>query len=193
MSKFIHVFYSFLYSVLFKKHNSGLLVTGTVRFNSPSNIHLGSNVILRRACELLAGNQPDSIVIGNQSEIHEYVTLRSFGGNIKIGDRTSINRMGLILGSGNVEIGNMVRIGPSVTITSSNHVFSDRNKPIVDQGIECKPVVISDDVWVGANATIMAGVFIGKGAVIAAGSVVTKNVNAYSIVGGVPAKVIGTR
>lgn len=71
--------------------------------------------------------------------------------------------MGLILGAGNVEIGNMVRIGPSVTITSGNHIFSDRNRPIAEQNIKFKAVFIRDDVWIGAISTIMAGVIIGKG------------------------------
>ena len=83
-------------------------------------------------------------------------------------------------------------MGPGVKIFSSNH-GSSRDMPMLDQPFTEKDVTIGNDVWLGANSVVVAGVTIADGALIAAGSVVTKDVLAYQIVGGVPAKVIGER
>lgn len=96
---------------------------------------------------------------------------------------------------GEIEIGNHVMFGPGVNIHGGDH-------PITDNGIPMKlqqktgpdaPVVICDDVWIGANAIILTGVTIGQGAVVAAGAVVTKNVPPKAIVGGIPAKILSYR
>jgi acetyltransferase-like isoleucine patch superfamily enzyme len=71
-----------------------------------------------------------------------------------------------------------------------NHVYADRNRPFIEQGITAEGIVVEDDVWIGAGAIITDGVRVGKGAVVAAGAVVTGNVPAHSVVGGVPARVI---
>ena len=90
-------------------------------------------------------------------------------------------------------IGNYVRIAAHTVIVATQHIFERTDVPICHQGIEGKAIKIEDDVWIGTNCTILGGVSIGKGAIVAAGAVVTKGVEAYSIVGGVPAKVIGSR
>ncbi|MDL2305398.1 acyltransferase, partial [Bacteroides sp. OttesenSCG-928-D19] len=71
-----------------------------------------------------------------------------------------------------------------------NHNFEDVNIPIDEQGVDTLPVVIEDDVWIGANAVILPGVTVGKHSVIAAGSVVSRSVPPYSVCAGIPAKVI---
>lgn len=116
-----------------------------------------------------------------------------FPKNITIGDGTSINRNFFINAYGKIKIGKEVLIGPYVTIYSTNHIFSDKDKPINSQGQTRKEVIIEDDVWIGAHAIILQGVKIGKGAVIGAGSVVTKNIEPYSIYAGIPAHKIGER
>jgi Acetyltransferase (isoleucine patch superfamily) len=110
-----------------------------------------------------------------------------------IGDNVTLNEWIYISGYGRITIGNDVRIGHRTSILSSNHIFHDRNTPIYKQGLENKPVSIEDDVWIGCNVTILGGVKIGTGAVIAAGSVVTADVESYSIVAGTPARKIGQR
>ena len=90
-------------------------------------------------------------------------------------------------------IGDKVRIGLRVNIITNNHVFMDHERPIMEQGSACAPVIIKDDVWIGVNATILPGVTVGKGSVIGAGAVVTKDVKPYTVVGGVPAKKIKNR
>ena len=80
--------------------------------------------------------------------------------------------------------------GHLVAVSALNHNFEDKAKRIDEQGITTKPVIIGDDVWIGANAVILPGVTIGKHCVVAGGAVVTKDVPDHSLVAGVPAKLI---
>lgn len=92
-----------------------------------------------------------------------------------------------------MKIGHFVMIGPNCLFASVHHTFDDSTKPMFFQQPEVKEIVIEDDVWIGAKVTVVGGVRIGRGAVIAAGAVVTKDVPPYAIVGGVPAKLIRYR
>lgn len=92
-----------------------------------------------------------------------------------------------------IVIGDNVLIAESVKIITRNHVFRDAGKLIRDQGYSNSPVVIDDDVWIGFGVTILPGVKIGRGAVIAAGSIVTKDVSPYSVFAGAPAKFVRER
>lgn len=112
---------------------------------------------------------------------------------VSIGDYTYVNHNTDIYGQGGVTIGKYVLIGQNCNIMSVNHAFSDYKKPIALQGIITGPIRIEDDVWIGANVTVLPNVVIHKGAIIGSNAVVTKDVEAYSIVGGVPAKFIKYR
>lgn len=121
-------------------------------------------------------------------------------GNVKIGNDSSVQNYTIVVGYGNsdnptglVRIGNGVRIGAHCMIIGGNHRFSDPSTPIHKQGIEPKPIVICDDVWIGGNVNIIAGVTIGSGCVIGAGSVVTHDIPPMSVAVGAPAKVIRKR
>jgi len=94
--------------------------------------------------------------------------------------------------SSKITIGNDVIFGPRVSVIASNHGLSKEKLIRLNEWVD-KDIIIEDDVWVGANVTVLAGVKIGKGAVVAANAVVNKNVEPYTIVGGVPAKEIGIR
>lgn len=109
---------------------------------------------------------------------------------IEVGNNSSINRLCWFSGGGGLFIGDNVLIGPNVIIHSANHNYSKKNVPIRLQGHNFKKVVIMDNVWIGAGVIILPGVIINKNSVVAAGSVVTKNVPESVIVGGVPAKII---
>jgi acetyltransferase-like isoleucine patch superfamily enzyme len=113
--------------------------------------------------------------------------------NIEIGSNAKINRGVFITATDKIKIGNDVLIGPYSVINSGNHNYSNPDIPIRLQGHITKPIIIDDDVWIGANSTILAGVKIGNGAVIGAGAVVTKDVAPYTVVGGVPATFIKNR
>jgi acetyltransferase-like isoleucine patch superfamily enzyme len=95
--------------------------------------------------------------------------------------------------TGGLTIGDDVSIAHSVSILTTNHNYADLDPPIRDQGVQERATTISDDVWIGCGSRILAGVTIGKGAVVAAGAVVTKDVEPYAVVGGVPARQIGSR
>lgn len=114
-------------------------------------------------------------------------------GLIDIGDNVFVNHNTDIYGQGGVSIGNNVIIGQNVNIMSVNHAYADWRRPIRDQGITTAKIVIEDDVWIGGNSTILPGVKIGRGAIVGANAVVTKDIEEYSIVGGVPARPIKKR
>ena len=94
---------------------------------------------------------------------------------------------------GYIEIRDNVLLGPNVVIRASNHAYSRTDIPIKQQGHIAGRIILHEDVWLGANVVILPNVEIGKGSIVAAGSVVTKNVGDYSIVGGVPAELIEMR
>lgn len=94
---------------------------------------------------------------------------------------------------GGITIGDFVAIGPNAVVVSSNHTWADPARPLLLQGHIPGPVVIGNDVWIGANATILPNVRIADGTVVAAGAVVTRDTEPKSIVGGVPARKMGSR
>lgn len=117
------------------------------------------------------------------------------GGSIRVGNCVRVNSDVLINASirGVINIGNNVLIGPRVLFRSTNHKFDDPHVPIASQGHLPGVITVSDDVWIGANATILKGVTVGRGAIVAAGAVVTKDVPPLSIVAGVPARLVKWR
>ncbi len=137
--------------------------------------------------------------IGNNFTLGKYAmiectgVLRNVGSSLKIGNNVGINHYCFIGVRGDIEIGDNVIFGPRVNIFSENHIFDDLDIPIKNQGVKKDQTIIGSDVWIGANVSIMSGVIIGDGCVIAAGSVVTKDVEPYSIIGGVPSKLIKKR
>ena len=112
---------------------------------------------------------------------------------IQVGRNLSIGEYCFLVGNGGIEIGDHVLIGHHVSIISAQHNYRARDLPIVSQGLAFGKITIGDDVWIGAGARILPGVTVGRGSVIGANSVVTKNVAEYAVVGGVPAEVIGHR
>lgn len=112
------------------------------------------------------------------------------GTNSGIGINAKIYGIG---GGGKVSIGKNVMMASDVTILTLNHNYDNKNKPMREQGVKFLDVVIDDDVWIGYGVTILPGVKIGKGSVIGAGAVVTRNIMPYTVVGGVPARVIKER
>ena len=133
------------------------------------------------------------VSIGSNSTLDKGVILRAYGGSIRIGSNCSVNAYSILYGGGGLEIGNGVRIAAHTVIVPSNHIFTDPNKFITDQGESKQGIVIEDDVWIGAGVSVLDGVVIKKGTVVGAGSVVTKSTNPYVVVAGVPAKQISTR
>lgn len=114
------------------------------------------------------------------------------GRNIELGDYSGIGQRCYL--QGNITIGKYVMMAPEVVILTENHKFNDTSKPMKFQGNQKEEaVVIEDDVWIGTRVIILPGVRIGKGSIIGAGSIVTKDVEPYSIVAGNPAELIWKR
>ncbi len=121
-------------------------------------------------------------------------------GNVRMGHHSSVQAYSSLVGYGDVDdtrgritIGNHVRIAPYVAMIATNHRFDRLDVPIHAQGHDFGPIVIEDDVWIGAHVVVTAGVTIGHGSVIGAGSVVTRDIPPYSVAVGAPAKVIKDR
>lgn len=114
------------------------------------------------------------------------------GSNIRIGDRSGLGRGCRVYGG--LTVGEEVMVGPEVAFLASNHRFERLDIPIGRQGFgDLAPPRIEDGAWIGLRATILAGRVIGRGAIVAAGAVVTRDVAPFTLVGGNPATVIGTR
>ncbi len=125
--------------------------------------------------------------LGDYSVIESGCCINNAVGDVIIGSHTRVGLNETIIGP--VTIGNHVNLGQCTIITALIHNFNDTNKRIDEQGVSVKPIVIEDDVMVGANVSVLPGVRIGEHSVVAAGAVVTKDVPAHTIVAGVPAEV----
>lgn len=152
----------------FAEVGEGCRLLGEIHVNSPENIHLGAGVTL-----------------------HHGVTIWPRSAKARIGDGTGINPNAVLMGA--VTIGARNLIAPGVVFAAGNHGMLPNGVPMIQQKGTRQPITTGDDVWIGANAVITGGVTIGEGAVIGAGAVVTKDVEPYDIVAGVPAKRIGNR
>lgn len=137
------------------------------------------------------------ITIGSESMIAVGAQIQ---GNVSIGNNSSVQSYGIIIGYGKpvpeqglVKIGDGVRIAAHCMIIAGNHRFADTSKTIHGQGVEPRNITIEDNVWIGGSVNILAGVTIGHGSIIGAGSVVTKDIPPMSIAVGTPAKVIKQR
>lgn len=126
---------------------------------------------------------------GENVAIFPYVTINSID-KITIGDNVSIHTMCYLDAFGGINIGNNVSIAHQSSLISFDHTYSDENKPIKYNHDLKGKIIIQDDVWLGCGCRILQGVTIGSRSIIAAGAVVTKDVESRSIVGGVPAKLI---
>jgi acetyltransferase-like isoleucine patch superfamily enzyme len=142
---------------------------------------------------MLWGNS-DLITVKAFAQIKDYVIIQTFGSPVVIGENTQVNPFTVMYNRTGIYIGKDVMIAPHCMIASGNHNFKQLGKPMISAGGYSRgPIVIEDDVWIGANSTITDGVRIGQGAVVGANCVVTRDVKPYDIVVGVPARVIGSR
>ncbi len=164
---------SFYYKMRLKDSFSKNRFESGLRIEFPKNIKLGSNSFFGLDCKIYAS---------------EFSQIK-IGSNITFNSNVMINARG----KGKILIGNNVLIGPNAVLRSNNHSFENKNKPIKEQGMSDGDIFIEDDVWISSNSVILPNCRIGKGAIIAAGAVVTNNVASYSIVGGIPAKEISKR
>lgn len=156
-------------------------------FINPFKHKKGKHVCIRRRTrmDVMPWNM---FAIGNDSTIEDFATINNGVGEVIIGERTRIGLGNTIIGP--VKIGNDIMFAQNITVSGLNHGYEDISTPISLQPTSTAPISIEDEVWIGANSVIVAGVTVGKHSVVAAGSVVTRDVPPYSIVAGNPAKLL---
>jgi len=141
----------------------------------------------------------NGIQMGNNISIHRNTVIectgviRELGEGLIIGNNVGIAQNCFIQVRGTVRLGSNIMFGPNVSIFSENHGYQRTDITMLEQPTSRKGVVIEDDVWLGTRCVILDGVTIGKGSIIAAGAIVNISVPPYSVVAGVPAKVIKSR
>lgn len=158
-----------------------------IRMLAPLYQHRGKHSVVHRSARM---DTPPyrKFSLGDYSVIESFACINNAVGDVIIGDHTRIGLHNTIIGP--VTIGCHVNLAQGITVTALNHNFEDSDKRIDEQGVSTTPVIIEDDIWIGANAVILPGVTIGNHSVVAAGAVVTKNIPPHSLVAGVPAKII---
>lgn len=148
-------------------------------------------------CKIDESNRDTHTYIGAHSQIDDFVKIKHVGGDkdIRIGDYVYINSCTVLYSGNGITIGNNVLFGPNCSLVPVNHNFIDKITPIREQGFQESRggIIIEDDVWIGANVTILDGAIIRQGAIIGANSLVNKEISAYSINHGSPTKQVGTR
>lgn len=165
-----------------------------VRLEGMAGIRVGAGARVETGVVLRANTaHPSGVSLGEGSSVKEYAVLNANGGCIELGARSWLGPHCLIYGNGKVSIGADVLIAAHTTISSVSHVTERTDVPISAQGVQCAPVVIGDDVWIGLNVSILPGVTVGSGSIVGAGAVVTRDVPAGSVVMGVPARVVSWR
>lgn len=175
------------------KFGKRVYIGSNVRINTEGegSINIGDNCEINESVKLFA--RAGVISIGDNCVIDDHVSIAAQEEDITIGNDCYVNSFCFINGRGGLKIGDNVGIGPQTIIITANHIFSDKNVSISSQGYEKKKVIIEDDVWIGAGCRILCGVKIGKGAVVGAGTVATKNLEAFGVYAGVPAKLLRER
>jgi len=164
---------------------------------SANGLSVGEEVFIADTAIIHPSVRGNRIALGKHTQIYDHVVVRCVGGDgdIIIGEHCYINP-GCVLYSGNgITFGNYVLLAPGVKVVPSNHAFDTRSTVIRHQGFMKSKggVVVEDDVWIGANAVLLDGAHIGRGAILAAGAVVSGPVPAYEIWGGVPARLLRPR
>lgn len=170
---------------------------GVSTFNL-AQVSLGKWVMIHEGVFLSALGK-GKLSIGNNSGIGAYSRVeisQSFhdvGEYIRIGNHVGIGPFASLGGAGSLEIGDDCIIGPYFSCHPENHVFDQMQVPIRLQGVERKGIKIGSNCWIGAKVAILDGVEIGEGSVIAAGAIVTESFPAFSVIGGVPARLLKSR
>ena len=163
-------------------------------FEYPNNILVGEKCRIARQVIMRANtDEKPGIDIANEVSVQENVLINTNRGFVSIGHGSWIGPCSVISGNGGVDIGENVMIASHCAINTVSHNHCRTDIPMRDQGLNCDPVMIGDDVWIGIGAIILQGIRIGRGSIIGAGSVVTRDIPPFSIAMGTPARVTGNR
>ncbi|WP_318767591.1 acyltransferase [Lactiplantibacillus carotarum] len=183
----MRVFRGVFKGLLLKK--SGILLVGRhVKISNSRHIKTGKLVKFEDYSEIQGLSQngivlEDYVTIGRNVQIRpsSYYGVGIIGAGLKVDENSSIGPNGFIGCAGQVNIGKNVMIGPNVTIIAENHNFNEKSTSIKSQGVNQQGITIEDNVWIGANVTILDGVNIGAGSVIGATTLINKDVQANMV------------
>lgn len=184
--------------LLFLKNPKGMLLGKGVTFFNISKIQYGKFLRLGNQVYVSALSKNgiqfgDNVSIGAFSRVIVSTSLNEIGDKISIGSNVGIGEFAYLGGAGSLEIGDECIIGQYLSCHPENHNYQDTTISIRHQGVTRKGIKIGKNCWIGSKVTILDGVEIGNGSIIAAGSVVNKSFPENSIIGGVPAKLLKTR
>lgn len=182
-------FFRGLWKRMFLNEAAGLFLVGKhVQISHGKHIFCGKNVKFEDYAEI-HGLCSEGLVFGDYVTISRGVMIRpssyyggDYGQGLVMGEHSSIGPYGYVGCSGKITIGKNVMFGPKCSLFAENHNFSDDKVSIKSQGVNQKGITVEDDCWIGSNVTILDGVTIGRGSVIGAGTLITKDVPAGSIV-----------
>jgi acetyltransferase-like isoleucine patch superfamily enzyme len=186
------------YRLWLRSSPGAIFVGDRVQLLFPQYIDVGHSVILEDhvVIDALSTNGVvlgDNVTIARNTTIKCTGVVRNKGVGIVIGSNSAVGAYSFLGAQGGIRIGSDVIMGPGVSLYAENHRYYEMDRPIRLQGESRQGIRIGDDCWIGGGSIILDGVDIGPGTVVAAGSVVTKNVEAYSVVAGVPARVLKNR
>jgi len=183
-----------LYPRLLGSVGRGVVFGTNVVLRHPHKIRLGDNVVIDDNCVLDAkGTDNRGISVGSGVFIGRNTLVYCQNGDITIGDQANIGSNCQVFSASSVKIGSKALVAAYSYFVGGGHVYDDPDVPIMDQGRTAKGLAVGDNVWIGAGAKILDGVTVGEGVIVAAGAVVNRSFADKSIVGGVPAKLIGER
>ncbi|MBD2242520.1 acyltransferase [Nostoc sp. FACHB-888] len=184
-----------LYRTIFAQIGSSVYIQDGVEFLSTDSIEIGNGVYIFKGVRMDGkGNENNRIHLKNGVVIERNVVIGALNNTcIDIGQDTFIGPNVCISGPGDIKIGKHCLIAAHTGIYANNHNFTDPTEPIKYQGITCEGIVIEDDCWLGHGVKVLDGVTIGRGSVIGAGAVVTKDIPPFSVAVGIPARVIKSR
>ncbi len=183
------------YPGLFKKTGSGLIIGRNVVIRHPASIALGNAVTIDDNSLIDGRGAGDNgIVIEDNVIVNRSCMIQAKSGPIRLGKRTTIGSNSVIVSMAGVVFGEAVLVAGNCYFTAGAYHVDDTGSAVMDQGAYSKgPIILGDNSWIGTGAIILDGVKVGKGAIVGAGAVVTKDVPDYAIVAGVPAKIIRMR
>lgn len=184
--------------VFFLKNPKGALIGKKVKLFNTSKIHFGKFLKLGDYVYVSALAREgvffgDNVGIGDFSRVIVSTSLNDIGSHIKIGNNVGIGEFAYLGGAGGLEIGDECIIGQYLSCHPENHNYEQVDVSIRHQGVSRKGIKIGKNCWIGSKVTILDGVEIGDGCIIAAGAVVNKSFPKNSIIGGVPAKLLKSR
>tara|TARA_R110002049_G_scaffold177184_1_gene344268 strand:+ start:381 stop:1121 length:741 start_codon:yes stop_codon:yes gene_type:complete len=176
-----------------------LVLESGARITNPRWFHAGGGLVRIGAHSQIGCASHSGISVGRNFKLGAFSrmiasgTLSDLGQGITVGDNVGISEFAYIGGAGGLRIGSDVIVGQYFSTHPENHIFSDTEVLIREQGVTREGIEIGSDCWIGAKVTVLDGVSLGRGCVVAAGSVVNRSFPDYSIIGGVPARVLKMR